>query len=430
MTISLGSAQTIQHLVEDSTIDTASTDTADGADVSGLRDLLGGFVIVFVSIALFVSNAVAIYRLLQKTEIWPDLYRKTLPKPVPLKCDGKSRIPSVANLPAVPTDDEDDDGEGAAGFKLDKVSRTFTTACADAHEFLMSHFYVGCAYGLFASMTKVRNEIIVEVSDDKDVWQAVEFMYKPGNVMYGAKTIFPFFHMPRLDWALWFVALRPTTQFYPKWFWVMLIGILEDTDCIVDLMHPTYKRSLAARQKAQEKKKEGEEETTENVVKKSQTAAQTRKVAGKQENMTDTETSSAVASTIKFHRTSQLEAGAASAAKLTAAARVIAEVSEESPARWIRVSLHRYTLSSSSFATTLHPRSHDSSSERTRPFWNTFLVKELVPPSSLEDIYLMMEQIHSLTPAEKRRKKGAPTPETAADLIMRTMFQKLKFKTQ
>jgi predicted DCC family thiol-disulfide oxidoreductase YuxK len=61
-------------------------------------------------------------------------------------------------------------------------------------------------YGLFAVMTTVRPEIIIEGSNDGDHWVPYEFKYKPGNPLRPPSFVAP--HQPRLDWQLWFEALR------------------------------------------------------------------------------------------------------------------------------------------------------------------------------------------------------------------------------
>ena len=62
------------------------------------------------------------------------------------------------------------------------------------------------SYGLFASMTTARPEIIIEGSNDGDNWLPYEFKYKPGDVMRRPAFVEPF--QPRLDWQMWFEALR------------------------------------------------------------------------------------------------------------------------------------------------------------------------------------------------------------------------------
>lgn len=67
------------------------------------------------------------------------------------------------------------------------------------------------SYGLFATMTTERIEIVVEGSaDGKSGWKPYRFEYKPSDLT----TVGPVagLHMPRLDWQMWFAALRPRCQ--------------------------------------------------------------------------------------------------------------------------------------------------------------------------------------------------------------------------
>lgn len=73
-------------------------------------------------------------------------------------------------------------------------------------------------YGLFASMTTARPEIIIEGSDDGQTWLPYEFKYKPGDPFRRPSFVEPF--QPRLDWQMWFEALRvarPRTE-PSQWF--------------------------------------------------------------------------------------------------------------------------------------------------------------------------------------------------------------------
>lgn len=60
-------------------------------------------------------------------------------------------------------------------------------------------------YGLFAVMTKQRNEMIIEASMDGQEWKPYEFKYKPGDLQRSPSWIAPL--QPRLDWQMWFAAL-------------------------------------------------------------------------------------------------------------------------------------------------------------------------------------------------------------------------------
>jgi hypothetical protein len=76
-------------------------------------------------------------------------------------------------------------------------------------------------YGLFAVMTKSRDEIQVEVSEDAEHWQPVAFRDKPDSA--GATFVAP--HMPRLDWQMWFAALGPCRA--SPWFFAFARRLLE-----------------------------------------------------------------------------------------------------------------------------------------------------------------------------------------------------------
>src|SRR5262249_42415753 len=58
------------------------------------------------------------------------------------------------------------------------------------------------SYGLFASMTTFRHEIVLQGSDDGETWRDYEFSWKPGDVMRRPGFVAP--HQPRLDWQMWF----------------------------------------------------------------------------------------------------------------------------------------------------------------------------------------------------------------------------------
>jgi lipase maturation factor 1 len=61
-------------------------------------------------------------------------------------------------------------------------------------------------YGLFATMTTRRPEILIEGSLDGKQWRPYRFRWKPGDPLRAPRFAGP--HMPRLDWQLWFAALR------------------------------------------------------------------------------------------------------------------------------------------------------------------------------------------------------------------------------
>ncbi|MFD4352981.1 lipase maturation factor family protein [Nocardia sp. NPDC058518] len=68
-------------------------------------------------------------------------------------------------------------------------------------------------YGAFGSITRVRQEIVIEGTDDTHVtgdtrWREYEFKGKPGDPRYRPRQWAPY-HL-RLDWLMWFAALSPS----------------------------------------------------------------------------------------------------------------------------------------------------------------------------------------------------------------------------
>jgi hypothetical protein len=81
-------------------------------------------------------------------------------------------------------------------------------------------------YGLFATMTTSRPEIIIEGSNDKQEWKAYSFKWKPGDLNRRPTQVAP--HQPRLDWQLWFEALNAMRERKPNgWFTSFLARLLE-----------------------------------------------------------------------------------------------------------------------------------------------------------------------------------------------------------
>ena len=102
------------------------------------------------------------------------------------------------------------------------------------------------AYGLFAVMTTSRPEIVVEGSNDGAEWREYLFRYKPSRPEDAPGTVAP--HQPRLDWQMWFAALRPP----PNWFVAFLTRLLEGSPDVLKLLGanpfpdrpPRYVRAL------------------------------------------------------------------------------------------------------------------------------------------------------------------------------------------
>ena len=87
-------------------------------------------------------------------------------------------------------------------------------------------------YGLFAVMTTIRHEIVVEGSDDGTNWLPYEFKYKPGDVNGRPRFIEPL--QPRLDWQMWFAALGDYRQ--NPWFVNFCARLLQGTPDVLALL--------------------------------------------------------------------------------------------------------------------------------------------------------------------------------------------------
>ncbi|WP_223695001.1 lipase maturation factor family protein [Leifsonia poae] len=83
------------------------------------------------------------------------------------------------------------------------------------------------AYGAFGSVTKHRDEVIVEGTLDDPrspdaLWREYPFKGKPGDVRLRPRQFAPY-HL-RLDWLMWFLALGSRDT---RWFEVFLVRLLE-----------------------------------------------------------------------------------------------------------------------------------------------------------------------------------------------------------
>ena len=70
----------------------------------------------------------------------------------------------------------------------------------------ISQLFLVNDYGLFRHMTETRPEIVIEGSADRLEWKEFTFHWKPGDVTRPPRFNTP--HQPRLDWQMWFEALR------------------------------------------------------------------------------------------------------------------------------------------------------------------------------------------------------------------------------
>jgi hypothetical protein len=108
-------------------------------------------------------------------------------------------------------------------------------------------------YGAFGDITRTRNEIVIEGTEDSEIsdkteWREYEFKGKPGNPSRRPAQIAPY-HL-RLDWLMWFAAMS-TPSDHP-WFRVLLVRLLEGDRLTLSLFEtnpfpdhpPRYVRAL------------------------------------------------------------------------------------------------------------------------------------------------------------------------------------------
>ena len=83
-------------------------------------------------------------------------------------------------------------------------------------------------YGAFGSITRTRNEIVIEGTDDpapteRTIWREYEFRGKPGDPSRRPPQVAPY-HL-RLDWLMWFAAMSSPDEH--AWFSSLLEKLLQ-----------------------------------------------------------------------------------------------------------------------------------------------------------------------------------------------------------
>jgi hypothetical protein len=108
-------------------------------------------------------------------------------------------------------------------------------------------------YGAFGSVTRVRNEVVVEGTDEAEVststaWKEYGFKGKPEDTRRRPPQVAPY-HL-RLDWLMWFAALSPA--YAHSWFVPLVVKLLENDTATIKLLRrnpfpdapPRYVRAL------------------------------------------------------------------------------------------------------------------------------------------------------------------------------------------
>ncbi len=103
----------------------------------------------------------------------------------------------------------------------------------------LTSFHINSPYGLFATMTTTRNEIVIQGTNDleSNAWLDYEFFFKPQNIKTIPSQVAPY--QPRLDWQMWFAALSNYRE--QGWFISLCIKLLEGDEAVLRLMkHNPY----------------------------------------------------------------------------------------------------------------------------------------------------------------------------------------------
>jgi hypothetical protein len=272
------------------------------------------------------------------------------------------------------------------------------------HDSIIRTFYLGNHYGLFANMTKIRCELIVEISANQQQWYEISFRSKPDKIdEIPGKNRQDFWHMPRLDWLLWFVALRSTgpaaVLLLPKWFWTMLLMIVEYNPQLSQLPQDVSDAQQ------QELLSSFFPETTISLIKQIKLEALKMKHHRKQHQRTWTNVTlpSVEPDTTDYQREDHIE--------------------EELDDVFVRVSLYQYDFAI---------QNKDTSSKVSNIYWKRSLIKLLIPSAQISHIHQVCDK-HSSHQASLSPKSNSlnttsrpPTVETAQEIIMRTLMKNLK----
>jgi len=116
------------------------------------------------------------------------------------------------------------------GMELDRYHYLPTRVANQTVE-LLSRWHLVGRYGLFAVMTTTRTELSIEGSLDGASWFYYPFKYKlntPEDL-----SIWTVWHMPRLDWMMWFASLSSFER--SPWLHFLVKGLFEDRPEVVSL---------------------------------------------------------------------------------------------------------------------------------------------------------------------------------------------------
>jgi hypothetical protein len=96
-------------------------------------------------------------------------------------------------------------------------------------------FHIVNTYGAFGSITRVRNEVIIEgAMNENGPWTEYEFKGKPGDPARMPPLVSPYHY--KLDWQMWFAAMSPYN--YHPWIVNLVAKLLAGDPRVLALMGP------------------------------------------------------------------------------------------------------------------------------------------------------------------------------------------------
>jgi len=125
------------------------------------------------------------------------------------------------------------------GFPVAILSVLAMIPGATAVKTALAPFRCFNSYGLFRVMTTTRPEIIIEASQDGEIWKPYDHRWKPDDRGEIPRLVAP--HQPRLDWQLWFAALEGQYRRSSRsvWFERLMVALLENRPEATRLFHAT-----------------------------------------------------------------------------------------------------------------------------------------------------------------------------------------------
>lgn len=191
--------------------------------------LLQGAIAITGNYGFFNLLALALCLLLIDDRVWPRLFRDRLVPgdPLPVPVPSPRRVATTSLRLAL--------ASAYVLLSLPPLARAFEVrmpAWVETVSRPIAPFRSVNGYGLFAVMTRERNEILVEGSLDGRTWKAYRFRYKPGPLDEAPRWAGAY--LPRLDWQMWFAALSSFER--TPWFHEFLRALLEGRAPVLGLL--------------------------------------------------------------------------------------------------------------------------------------------------------------------------------------------------